>query len=136
VTIRPQEVFEIARYRDNPVYFFVEQLVIDTIEGIPLEMQEWIAQIVRTDVDHWRAKIKEVATLSDTFELAVLDLWYRNTEIAASRGELLSASDFACLFADHYFAEGSQVDLWEPGALEEAKSRIAAAQARESKQKV
>lgn len=83
--MHPQELLEIPRYRDNPVYFFVEQLVIDTIEGIPPELQEWIAQIVRTDVSHWRDRIKEVSTLSETFEIAVLDLWYRNSEIAARR---------------------------------------------------
>jgi hypothetical protein len=120
------------RYRDNPIYYFVERVVIDTIERLPLELQDEIAQMIRTDVPGWRAKVKEMATLSETFEVAVLDLWYRNSQIAAERGELLSARDFAELFVDNYFLDDSQIDVWGPGALDAAKARIAAARAVES----
>ena len=134
-SMHPREILEIPRYGDDPVFFFVEQLVIDVIEGIPQEMQEWIAGILKTDAQNWRAKIKGMSNLSATFEIAVLDLWYRNVEILARRGELLKASDFAQLFADNYFAQGSQIDVWGPGALEDAKIRIAAAKSREAGQK-
>jgi hypothetical protein len=117
------------RYKDNPVYYFVERLVIDTIEGLPPELQDEIAQTIRTDMKGWRGKVKELATLSDTFEVAVLDLWYRNSKIAADRGEMLLASDFAELFVDNYFLDDSQIDVWAPGALEAAGARIAAAEA-------
>jgi hypothetical protein len=117
------------RYKDNPVYYFVERLVIDTIEGLPLELQDEIAQTIRTDVKGWRGAVKELATLSETFEVAVLDLWYRNSKIAADRGEILLARDFAELFVDNYFLDDSQIDVWGPGALEAAKARIAAAEA-------
>ena len=117
------------RYRDNPVYYFVERLVIDTIEGLPAELQDEIAQTIRADRVGWREKVKELATLSETFEVAVLDLWYRNSQIAADQGEALSAHDFALLFVDNYFLDDSQIDVWGPGALEAAKARIAAAEA-------
>jgi hypothetical protein len=117
------------RYKDNPVYYFVERLVIDTIEGLPLDLQDEIAQTIRTDVKGWRGEVKELATLSETFEVAVLDLWYRNSKIAADRGEILLARDFAELFVDNYFLDDSQIDVWGPGALEAAKARIAAAEA-------
>jgi hypothetical protein len=116
------------RYKDNPVYYFVERLVIDTIEGLPAELQDEIAQTIRTDMNGWRGKVKELATLSDTFEVAVLDLWYRNSKIAADRGEILSARAFAELFVDNYFLDDSQIDVWGPEALEAAKARIAAAE--------
>jgi hypothetical protein len=116
------------RYKDNPVYYFVERLVIDTVEGLPPELQDEIAQTIRTDMNGWRRKVKELATLSETFEVAVLDLWYRNSKIAADRGEILSARDFAELFVDNYFLDDSQIDVWGPGALEAAKARIAAAE--------
>jgi hypothetical protein len=117
------------RYRDNPVYYFVERLVIDTIEGLPVELQDEIAQTIRTDRAGWREKVKELATLSETFEVAVLDVWYRNSQIAADQGEPLSAHDFALLFVDNYFLDDSQIDVWGPGAIEAAKARIAAAEA-------
>jgi hypothetical protein len=117
------------RYRDNPVYYFVECLVVDIIEGLPRELQESIAQTIRTDLDGWRRKIKEISSLSETFEVAVLDLWYRNSKIASDQGDPISARDFAVLFVDNYFLEDSQIDVWGPGALETALAQIAAARA-------
>jgi hypothetical protein len=70
-----------------------------------------------------------LATLSETFEVAVLDLWYRNSKIAADRGEILLVRDFAELFVDNCFLDDSQIDVWGPGALEAARARIAAAEA-------
>jgi hypothetical protein len=121
-------LLEHPRYRDNPVYYFVERLVIDTIERLPVELQDEIAETIRTDRDGWRGKVKELATLSDTFEVAVLDLWYRNAAIVTEQGDTLSVHDFALLFVDNYFLDDSQIDVWGPGALEAAKSRIAATQ--------
>ena len=113
------------------MYFFVEQLVIDTIQGLPQEHQQFIAQTIQTDLKGWRRKVKDVSTLTETFEVAVLDLWYRNSKIAADRGDSLNAHEFAQLFVDNYFVDNSQVDVWGPGALEAAKERVAAAQALE-----
>src|SRR5687768_15772480 len=96
-------LLEHPRYRDNPVYYFVERLVIDTIEGLPVELQDEIAETIRTDRNGWRGKVKELATLSDTFEVAVLDLWYRNAAIVTEQGDTLSVHDFALLFVDNYF---------------------------------
>jgi len=126
-----REIRSEPRYRDDPVFYFVEQVVVDTIEGLPLEQQQQIAETIETDVQGWRAKIKELAVLSDTFEIAVLDLWYRNSRIAAERGDTLTAHDFSLLFVDNYYLDDSQVDVWGPGALESAKARIAEAQAAE-----
>jgi hypothetical protein len=116
------------RYKDNPIYYFVERLVFDTIESLPQELQDEIAQTIRADTKGWRGTVKELATLSETFEVAVLDLWYRNSKIAADRGEILSSHDFAQFFVDNYFLDDSQIDVWGPGALEAAKARIAAAE--------
>jgi hypothetical protein len=115
------------------MYFFVEQLVVDTVQGLPEEHQQFIAQTIQTDLNGWRRKVKEISTLSDTFEVAVLDLWYRNSKIAADRGDSLDAHDFAQLFVDNYFVDDSQIDVWGSGALEAARARVAAAQALERK---
>jgi len=117
------------------MYFFVEQLVVDTVQGLPQEHQQFIAQTIQTDLTGWRRKVKEISTLSETFEVAVLDLWYRNSRIAAGRGDSLNAHDFAQLFVDNYFVDDSQIDVWAPGALEAAKERVAAAQALERMQR-
>jgi hypothetical protein len=133
--MHPREIRSHPRYRDDPVFYFVEQVVVDTIEGLPMEQQQRIAETIEVDVSGWRAKVKELAVLSDTFEIAVLDLWYRNSRIAAERGDALTAHDFSLLFVDNYYLDDSQIDVWGPGALESAKSRVAEAQALESRRR-
>ncbi len=110
------------------MFLFVELLVVDTVEGLSSETANWIAQTIRADLAEWRKKVKAISNLSPTFEVAVLDLWFRNSRIAADRGDLLTARDFSILFVDKYYEESSHVDVWGPGALAQARERIASEQ--------
>jgi hypothetical protein len=89
-------------------------------------MVGWIAQVSKCAVDEWRATTKVNLTLSDTIEIAILDLWYRNREIARAQGVELDPRSFSVHFVDYYYKDDSKVDQWGPGALEDAKVRIAA----------
>jgi len=122
------EILSHPRYGKDPMFLFVELLVVDTIEGLSSETAAWIAQIIRTDLAGWREKVKTISSLSPTFEVAVLDLWFRNSRITADRGDVLTPRDFSVLFVDKYYEEGSQIDVWGPGALAQARERIASEQ--------
>jgi hypothetical protein len=111
-------------YAENPADYFFELFVIDTIEPLPREQADWVATTIKADKEQWRVKIKSILTLSDTIEIAILDLWYRNSEIARSKGMEYTITSFAQDFVDNYWAEGSLVDVWAPGALEDAEERI------------
>ena len=129
----PEEAFDPLsdpRYRENISYLFVELLVIDTIAPLDDEMTQWVTSTLRCGRDDWRDMIKRIAHLSPTFEVAVLDLWYRNSAIAREQGEQLRPADYARLFVDNYNAPNSLVDVWGPGALEDAWARIRAAEGR------
>jgi len=69
--------------------------------------------------------------LSDTIDVAILDLWYRNREHFAGDDGVIDADWFANIFIDEYYKEGSKVDVWPEGALEAAKMRIAAAKSKD-----
>ena len=70
--------------------------------------------------------MRETLHLSNTIDIAILDLWYSNQDLAAQRGIEYSPMMFAQEFTDQYQKEGSKVDVWPPGALEKARARIQA----------
>lgn len=118
------------RYQENPVKLFFEDYVLDTIgEMTPersREIQELnLRRIFKTRSAAWREVLEETLHLSETLPLAILDLWFRNRAAARKQGAAYDPRAFAMDLVDHYLAEDSKVDVWPPGALEEARRRIA-----------
>ena len=117
----------------RPLDFFFEMFVLDVLGELPQTTQRALAELVFShgafgaiDGD-WRRGVREGFHLSPTIEVAILDLWYRNRSGAAAAGWVLHPWHFAALFLDNYFADGSQVDVWQGNALELARERIARA---------
>ena len=122
---------EQPRYKQNPIYLLFESFVLDTIGYLPRERSIGIQsmnlqKVFKTTAVEWHAVLRETLHMSETIDIAILDLWYRNQDIAGAKGITYSPEQFAVNFTDEYMKEGSQVDVWPPGALEAAKRRIAA----------
>ena len=122
-------VFDTPRYKENPSDFFFDHFVMDVIGALPAGMSENLDSFLETTDGGWRRRTKEIVNLSDTIEIAILDLWYRNSAILRARGERYDPYHFAVNFVDNYFADDSQIDQWPGNALAAAKERIRLAMA-------
>lgn len=114
----------------RPAELFLEFLIVDVIEGLPEATIAAIEAFTEKTpamrvVGEWRLHIRKSFNLSDTIDIAILDLWYRNGDIALSKGWKYHPRHFAMNFIEQYFADGSRVDVWEGDALAIAKDRIA-----------
>lgn len=130
-------VLDHPRYKSNPIYLFFEHYILDVIGELPQEKSKAIQamnlqKVFNTRVSEWHQSLREALELSGTIDIAILDLWYRNREIAAATGVEYLPQQFAMDFTDEYMKDGSQVDVWAPGALESAKKRISAYRAKHS----
>ena len=122
-------VLDDPRYKENPLFLFFEDLVLDVMGCLPAgdhaKIQAMdLQRIFKTRAVEWRQVIREVLHLSPTFDTAVLDLWYRNSDQAQREGFEYLPSHFAQEFVDRYMAEESKVDLWTPETLQAARERI------------
>jgi hypothetical protein len=118
------------RYKNNPMNLLFEAFIRDTIGHLPAEKARAVEQMnlpsrFKTQATDWRGAIAEVLHLSDTITIAILDLWYRNCEIGKQQGVDYDPIQFSMDFVDHFYEEGSRVDVWEGDALQAAKERIA-----------
>lgn len=125
---------EHPRYGENPVYLFFESYILDVIGYLPEERSESIQKLnlqktFKTQASEWREALKETLHLSETIDIAILDLWYRNRDKFRSENGEYDPLWFSQIFADEYMKEGSQVDVWPSGALIAAKDRIKEAEA-------
>lgn len=123
-------ILDQPRYRDSPINLFLENLVLDIIGQLPpgadAKIQDMDLQhVFKASAVEWRQVIREVLHLSPTFDTAVLDLWYRNSDRAQEEGFEYIPFHFAQEFVDRYFADDSKVDVWTPDTLRAAKARIA-----------
>ena len=121
------------RYGQNPIYLFFENYIQDVIGYLPKEkstsIQEMnIQKIFNTKASEWHEVLEESLHLSKTIDIAILDLWYRNREEFKTDTGEYDPAWFSQIFTDEYMKEGSQVDIWPEGALDEAKQRIKQAQ--------
>ncbi len=117
--------------RKCPLDFFFEMYVVSVIERLP---QETISALADFSTKHpiafsahggdWRQYVVTESHLSDTIEVAIWDLWIRNSANAKRDGWEYHPWHYAQNFAENYFADGSRVDVWEGSALEDAKKRI------------
>ncbi|WP_116769390.1 hypothetical protein [Maribacter litoralis] len=116
---------------DMNINVFFKAFILDTLKELPTEKSDLIGNmnldnVFSTDFNDWKKTIKKVLNLSDTIEIAIKDLWLRNSEIAKNDGTELNADQFADLFIENYYLENSKVDIWESESnLNNAKKRIA-----------
>jgi hypothetical protein len=119
------------RYGKNPIALFFEAYILSVIRYLP---EEWDKQIQAMDIGSrlqtkataWREVVKEALHLSETIDVSILDLWYRNRAILEQRGYTYEPKEFARDFVDQYNTKNSRVDVWPAGALEAARARIKA----------
>ncbi len=115
----------------KPADLFFEFFIIDTIGDLPTEtlilIDEYFKENILTfkDKGEWRKAVKTWFRLSETIEIAILDLWYRHSEKAKSDGWHYLPWHFAMNFIDEYFKEGSRIDFWPGNSYQEALARIA-----------
>ena len=119
------------RYAKNPVAFFFESYILDVIGHLSPERSEKIhsmnlQKVFNTRASEWREVVREMLHLSNTIDIAILDLWYTNQDLATQRRVEYTPLAFAQNFSDEYQKEGSKVDVWPPGTLASARSRITA----------
>ena len=124
------------RYRENPMNILFENFVLDTINKLPEEKIEQLnsmdlAKVFKIEPKHWKLVIKQVLHLSDTIEIAILDLWYKNQDIAAQQKIEYLPTQFAMDFVDNFLKDDSKIDIWDGDSLNQAKERIKRIRGRE-----
>ena len=117
------------RYEKSPMSIFFENFVLATINKLPEDKTAKLnsidlSRIFNTETKDWKIVVKQVLHLSETIEIAILDLWYKNQELAAQRNVEYHPNQFAIDFVDNFLKEGSRIDIWTGDSLEEAKKRI------------
>ncbi|WP_411825387.1 hypothetical protein [Luteolibacter sp. AS25] len=117
------------RYKENPIYLFFESYIQDVIGYLPEEKSDGIQElnldkVFDTKAKDWRGSIRETLHLSETIDIAILDLWYRNREHFKDDAGKPDPVWFSEIFTDKYIEDDSKVDVWGEGALEAAKARI------------
>jgi hypothetical protein len=134
---KPQNALEHPRYSKQPINLLFESFVLDAIGHLPQAKRETLQamnlqKVFNTQASEWRQVLRETLHLSDTIEIAALDLWFINREAIRKQGQEYDPIAFSQDFTDRYLAEESKVDVWPPGALDAAKQRIAEFQAAET----
>ena len=115
----------------RPLEFFFEMYVVDVLDKLPKDtltaLAEFSAKHPTLFANHngdWRQFVVKESHLSDTIEIAIWDLWIRNSATAKRDGWEAHPWFYAKLFSQNFLADGSRVDVWEGNALQEAKQRI------------
>jgi hypothetical protein len=116
-------------YDGNVVNLVFESYVLDVIDELPQHLGERVQklslhQVFDTRSETWQEALAEVLQFSDTLNVAILDAWYRLLEINDRQGGKCDPVRFARSFVERFFAENSDVDVWTPDTLEEARRRI------------
>lgn len=127
---KTETILDNPRYKDKPVLLLFEIFVLDATGRLSTEKRKGIQElnikkIFNTKAEHWKPALREVLQLSNTIEVAIQNSWVSRLSENGDSDENLDADVFAKEFADRYFAQDSQVDVWAEGALEQAKERIA-----------
>ena len=121
------------RYAENPICLIFEAYIQDVIGYLPEEkaqsMQSMnLQKVFGSKASEWRSVVKETLHLSDTIDIAIQDLWYRNRDHFKSQDGAYDAIWFSQVFTDEYMKKDSQIDIWHEGALDAAMKRIKQAQ--------
>ncbi len=117
------------RYKDQPILILFENYILDIIGHLPSDKKEGmndlgLHKVFNTQTTDWKEIVKQVLNLSDTIDIAILDLWYKNREIAAGQNIDYQPTEYAMDFADRYLRDDSKIDIWDGDSLEIAKRRI------------
>lgn len=112
-----------------------ENFVLSTLGQLPKEKEDTLnamnlAGVFKLPAMDWQLAIKQVLQLSDTIEIAILDLWYENQEIASRQGREYHPAQFALDFTEQFFRADSRIDRWTADTLRRAQERIKQQQAR------
>ena len=117
----------------RPLDYFFELFIVDALDELPeatsRALNDFSAKHPTFFEKHngdWRKHVVAESHLSDTIEIAIWDLWIRNSANAERDGWVYHPWHYAQNFADNYLANESRVDVWEGNALEEAKQRVEA----------
>lgn len=117
----------------GPMDVLFANYVLDVIGHLPAERRSGVEALapklqasLRTSASDWRGIIREALHLSQTIDLAILDLWFTNSDRAVESGVPLPPGDFAMMFVAKYREPGSQIDVWPGDSLERAKAFVAA----------
>jgi hypothetical protein len=117
--------------QERPLDFFFEMYVVDVLKELPQETQSALAEFSAKHPSFfemyngdWRKYVVKESHLSDTIEIAIWDLWIRNSSAAKRDGWEAHPWHYAQLFMDNYFADDSRVDVWEGNSLAVAQQRI------------
>lgn len=117
------------RYKESPILILFENYILDTIGQLPVDKKNGLNdlgldKVFKTQIKDWKQIVRQVLNLSDTIDIAILDLWYKNREIALQQSIDYLPTQYAMDFADNYLKEDSKVDVWEGDSLDVAKQRI------------
>jgi hypothetical protein len=135
---KPATIAEHPRYAKQPINLLFEAFVLDAIGQLPDAKRQSLQamnlqNVFNTQASEWRDVLRETLHLSNTIDVAILDLWYRNRDALRKQGQEYDPVAFSQDFADNYFADDSKVDVWPDGALDAAKKRIAEYRASDSR---
>jgi len=114
----------------SPMYKLFICFILDTVNELPNDQEDKIkamnlGQVLKVQSNDWRYVIKSALNLSDTIEIAIMDLWLKNSERAYTEEISLNSSTFANMFIENFYAENSRIDIWNNESdLIRAKDRI------------
>jgi hypothetical protein len=115
------------RYRENPIYLFLELYVVSVLGKLPEEESHWVdslklGEIFDSEATEWREVVEEVLDLSDTIEVAIWHRWVSacNDYYDNHEGHAAFAQDFT----DDYMDDDSTVDVWTEASYANAVREI------------
>ncbi len=116
---------------EKPMDFFFEFLIMEVIGALPRETVKALDEFAGENAEafetgDWRSEVRVGFGLSDTIDVAILDLWYQNDGVARQLVDRYYPWRFARDFSAEYFSNDGEIDEWPEGELEAAKARIAA----------
>jgi|GEM_PF-1882753 len=115
---------------EKPMDFFFEFYIVEVVGALPPESIEALDEFVKENAEafdsgDWRSEVRTGFGLSDTIDIAILDLWYRKSGDARQQVDEYYPQRFAIDFSAEYFSDDGELDVWPDGELAAAKSRIA-----------
>lgn len=89
---KPATISEHPRYARQPSNLLFEAFVLDVIGHLPDAKRHTLQamnlqKVFNTQASEWRAVLRETLQLSETIEIAMLDLWSRNRETLRKQGQ-------------------------------------------------
>ena len=116
---------------EKPMDFFFEYYIMEVIGALPRESAEALDEFVEENAEafeagDWRSEIFTGFGLPETIDIAILDVWYRQSGPARQQADRHYAQRFAIDFSAEYFSYDGELDFLADGELEAAKARIAA----------